>query len=827
MQHAVSLAADRSSQEFAKGHTRTKSPRSVDIFAVSDTRSITSAFNEEIAARNLDTRVARASQHNDYVPTSKYQEEVAVRNSWRSSTEAPRSSGDRNHRSWISSGTESGSGGHTPHHSWSNAVQGPYRPSVVTETQHTSYQPALAEEDWPTPTYNSVNSKEQPPTDMPGEHGISSGQMGTTNAGLANYHLSRSEVSQPCQADHPSTRPSSRLSATSSQTPVINLAHRKIMDLTGSDDDDSQDQTPPTQARKGDAQATIPDQSENQQQQQEREYTADGQEPIPLGARGPSEPEDVQPAPVQVITQMAPQGQVKQQPTPKKPSSSFSIVSTLASLPPAEQAAAQPSSKPQAAARRDHVAAQLASVPTAANRLSTVNETETEVEDSAGDISTPTSPEQIEKNQGPLPSLARLPAGVSQTDDTLVAEGLRNVPQTAPKTLYTSPESLRPVDFVNPSNAFGVRTRDFAVTPSKPQPRTEREANTKAKVSKIGSGATDENTAGSVTNGYTSDALPYSFDEEAFRRKQEQARAALIKLQQSLNEEFLPPPREPPPPRPNRMNGVGQRRVPNPRTVSDPHGPVAPSSIFTQGREHAVNGTDPPDSGAAPAPSIATRVKRPDLHAQASGSSSSTVRAGGRGAHRPPLQQSQSNVQYRARSADKKGKGKEREIDIALAGLQRTANEIAGPPRAASAHGRYAHESVYDQKHRSAADGTDWQNGYGHSQKEIKRPSTSNHSHAPVPPSPGDVSLSNFPVAPHHTQAASPGPHVPRGPANHGHQHNNSIGERDFASERLRRRGSATSNASQLTSTSQYSIPFHMIPERGSSMRDSLVREEG
>ncbi|KAI9873269.1 MAG: hypothetical protein M1823_007961, partial [Watsoniomyces obsoletus] len=41
----------------------------------------------------------------------------------------------------------------------------------------------------------------------------------------------------------------------------------------------------------------------------------------------------------------------------------------------------------------------------------------------------------------------------------------------------------------------------------------------------------------------------------------------------------------------------------------------------------------------------------------------------------------------------------------------------------------------------------------------------------------------------------------------------------------MSRRGSTQSQASAMTSSSQFSIPFHLIPERGSSMRDSMVRE--
>jgi hypothetical protein len=825
LQHAVSLAADRSSQEFSKGHTRTKSPRYVDIFSASRTRSITSAYNEEVAARNLDIKVTQIDQKRDYVPSSKYQEEVAVRNSYRSSSEAPRTSTDRNHRSWISSGTESGpSRGHTPHHSWSKTTQDPSNrpPSASGPKAATSHQPLPAVPDEPTLSSAGVSTTDNPFATMPREYGVSTGSIGAVNARLAGYNLSRSEVSQPRPAEYLSTRSSSRMSATSSHTPVINLAHRTIMDLTASDDEDEQPQNASGQATNPAAQTPATVQTVQRQQQQLQQSLPPTSKQVDFAdSRVESEFPAAQSAPVQVIAQMEPSTQPE--PKLKQQSSSFSTISTLASLPPAMRPEEPVPNKAQIVARRDHVAAQLASVP-AANRLSTVNEMETEVEDTTGE-STPTSPEPIMKTAKPIARVGTDIRGPNApTNNLSVSSSASESLQASPKNVHSSPDSLRSADFINPSSAFGVRTRDFAVTPSKATTRVEREANTKAKVSKTGTSTGEVDSAASIAK-YES-----SFDEEAFRKKQEQARAALVKLQQSLNEEFLPPPREQPATRPNRMNGVGQRRVPAQRTASDPHGPVAPSSIFAKDGEHGVNGTDSYDVNLgreAPAPTVS---RRPPLNSHASGSSGSTARVNARGPGRQPLQQSQANVAPRARSVDKKGKGKEREIDIALFGLQQVAAEIAGPPRASSAHGRYAHSSLSDRRAGSAAGGYDRAvNGYGPGHMEVKRPYTSTAHHNSIPPSPGDVSLSHFPVAPHPHQrdTASPAPNVPQSPPRaYGHQPTDNITERDFATERLKRRGSTTSQASQMTSTSQYSIPFHMIPERGSSMRDIMVRED-
>ncbi|ETN41790.1 uncharacterized protein HMPREF1541_03727 [Cyphellophora europaea CBS 101466] len=820
LQNAVSRAADSTSQEFVRGHTRTKSPRYVDIFSASTARSFTSAYNEDIAERNLDTIVARAEQHPAYVPTSKYQEEVALRNSYHSS-EAPRLSGDRNHRSWISSGTESGpSMGHTPQHSWSSKHPENGRPLPGSEPAATvSREPGLAFEN---DSFIDAHASDQPSMPLSNQAGVPSIAV---NSALTNYHLSKSEVSQPRHSEQVPTRSSSRMSAASSQTPVINLMHRTIMDLTGESDGDVEDSStkdPGTPHQEVERRAKMVLDAPPRKQQQTRLNSGEESLPKDLQER---KPEHVSPEPVQVVAQMS----QEHEPGRNSQPSGFSTISTLASFAPA----ATSNKTPQVAPKVEHVATQLAQSATA-NRLSTVAETESETDDGRYHSVLETPPKPNEKSSV---------AATDGVDDIFVSqmkpteqqpaktralpEPALTAPQSTPRNIHTSPESLHSSDFTNPSTAFGVRTRDFAIIPTKGPSRADHGANTSAKVTKANATTSEDESRVPDVPGVNSGPL-YSFDEDAFRRKQEQARAALVKLQKSLNEDFLPPPREQPSSRPNRMNGVGQRRVPNSWAVSDPHGPVAPSSIFTKHREQTLGGADAGDSTSskvAPAPSVHTQVTRPRVTAQDSGSSSSTVRPVGRGAGRQPLQQSQPTVQSRARSADQKGKGRERDIDTALYELQRTAEEIAGPPRAASAHGRGAVPSLYERRAGSAGGATEKvTHSYVLGQQELKRPYALPNNHGAVPPSPGEVSLSNFPLTPRQSHSASAAPNVPSGARNYGHQFHEGVGERDFAA-RLKRRSSNSSQASRLTSTSQYSIPFHMIPERGSSMRDSLVRE--
>jgi hypothetical protein len=878
LQNAVSRAADQSSQTFLKGHTRTQSPRYVDIFSITSTHPIkndtsTSFYNEDIAERNIDPTSSRGRTSLDYVPASKYQEEVAVRNSYQSqSSDGPRSSADRNHRSWISSGTESGpSQEQTPHTSWSNGkFQEAVRPRSSGRNQHAN-----------------ASSLEHRPVSRSGDAALDQQKNDslTSRSGLVSYNLSRSEVSQPRYSDQTQrdpTRSSSRLSGTSTITPTIVLPHRTIMDLT-------EDQASPAsekQVELSSEEAEIMTAASAPGQPPEDPFSSLIESPKvfhPATERNASN--HVQPKaatrliarPSDATPVLAADSLKEDKPTPKN--SSFSTINTVASSPPID--VNQSDERTEVALeppKRDHVASQL--VPTPAKyRLSTVAETESESEeegavrsvvkptssiivpdfDDGRDVST----KDIAQNTDGSSIVSRedtaqnsLDSEVNTQDKSDDADGstdvstaiVPNTPKparlgadaqdevgttqsTPAGQIHHSPASLQSADFVNPSAAFGVRTRDFAVTPSRnlarpQQPSTlPKRAHEHLAVKKAAPVA-------SIVNGGPVQPAIYTFDEDAFRRKQEQARAALVKLQQSLNEEFLPPPRNQAAARPNRLNAIGQRRGGPPKGNVDPHGPVAPSSIFSRSQDNDEPSARPSKSGVSHSTSHVPQI-RPRLASHDSGSSASTVRLSNRGTARQPVQQPQTTTMPpRSQSADVKGKGRarEREIDIALYELQRAAEQIAGAARPASAQARTRPPPQSPLRERRV-DVPPLINGMPAYERQSPRrgPHSASDTGPASPRSPGAISLSHFPQAPAatHYYAAATAPSVPTGPKAHTNTRQGSSGaDRDGMEPRLKRRGSTNSQASAMTSTSQYSIPFHMIPERGSSMRDAMVRDE-
>ncbi|KPI39112.1 uncharacterized protein AB675_4681 [Cyphellophora attinorum] len=793
IQDAVRRAADTTSQEFGRGNTG-KVPRYVDIFSVpslSGSRSITSSYNEEVAERNLDTRVSRGDQYHGYVPTSKYQEEVAMRNSYHSS-DAPRSSHDRQHRSWISSTTESGpSNRNTPHTSW---FQDNSRP-----TSHVP--PATTSQPLP-PIRASLDS--------------TSTNTAPVNSTLANYNLAKSEV------DHP-PRSSSRMSSASNN--VINLSHRTIMDLTGDEEQDlaeielkrSHDMRPgPVQLVHVVSPAASRPPSEN----------------VGDSEISPTTAQEVSP-----VTPLTPDRVAVHEKQLPKSTSTFSMINTVASVSPVTQAKLE---EPPVSEAQTHTSPrQLTSPEAAKNRLSTVTEADADANSSSGSrdpsIERPV-PNGHSADLKPTDVVSEaVPTAPSQNG----TQSANLTPVPTAKSIHHSPESLQSVDFTNPSAAtWGIRTRDFAVHPSRAA--LSNEANIKAKVSKMNGSQADAEPLMTETIRPTS---TYHFDEEAFKRKQEKARAALVKLQESLNEEFISPPRTQSAPRPNRINGVGQRRVPAYKDVVDPHGPVAPTSMFS------TNGAD--DSRGRARPSSAQAQSRTSMTASDSAEPPIVnARSAARGT-RFPLQQSQSYTNTRPRPGDDlrgKGKGKERDIETALYDLQSTAEYITGaPPRVSSAQPRPPRSPLRERKAVSNSQGL---HGYGFGQQHFFTNNTQQKVQTPT--SPGEVSLSNFPLAPSPTQfhRDQPPPRnhgygdQPYGHARNGsndpfvekkpmgspsiatatapnpfvnsHSNNNAIA----AGPTIKRRGSTTSQASHMTSTSQYSIPIHMIPERGSSMRD-------
>jgi hypothetical protein len=202
-------------------------------------------------------------------------------------------------------------------------------------------------------------------------------------------------------------------------------------------------------------------------------------------------------------------------------------------------------------------------------------------------------------------------------------------PTQTPQTFYTSPESLTSRDFVDPSRTSGVAARDFAATPSRwstihaSAPRQQSQP-PPAEASRLP--ATRQRSDPIVpheqrtprrhlgfehkSSGYPSNFLELpvikepskspqldhvdtpekelmasSFDEEEFARKRSQARAALLRLQMSLEEQYDMSP--------GRPDSSAQRHVARqildqnrPSQAEGKHAPNAPTSMYYEKKDY-------------------------------------------------------------------------------------------------------------------------------------------------------------------------------------------------------------------------------------------------
>ena len=151
------------------------------------------------------------------------------------------------------------------------------------------------------------------------------------------------------------------------------------------------------------------------------------------------------------------------------------------------------------------------------------------------------------------------PASESRQQDQALDHIRDKSGSNASDYVYTTPESLKSNDFTDPSLAFGVIARDFALSPTRKQnyntlkKAAQREESTSDKVApslrKILPAGQDK-----IVHHISSFTLPIkqprsrqssrdyiAFDEDAFQRKQEEARAAFIRLERDLQETFTFP----------------------------------------------------------------------------------------------------------------------------------------------------------------------------------------------------------------------------------------------------------------------------------------------
>lgn len=835
-----------------EGHTRNKSSRYVDIFAVHGPQSPGSSYNEDVAERNIDVKKdADSGPMYRYVPSSRYQEEVAARNARAHSQSvdglkyehsSPKLDAPRSQSAMAPSHyTPSDKRVHEDdirrlHMAQVASLQNPHAWNMGTA----GVQPAAQVQ--PPPRQSSdlktrearhhKKARAMPPVVQP----LTTSNLSTVAASspLPNYHLSQSEVQQRQAELRNTTRPldqtatkrnslhersSSAMSKGSSTRNAITLQGRTIMDLTEEQEEPSPSPNAPSDMSKSPV-------LEHAQMDAFRRV-----QPELIVARGIS----AENAPPSAHPSQAKVAHANRQGF-SSPPSAFSTISTIASVSPAIHVNGEPFISIENKARSPIERSEQGP----AYRLSTVTETE------------------------PEPDRFQTPAGKSRqameqasiTDTGIQPQ--RTVPEAAPVKIQMSPESLKSSDFIDPSKAFGVTARDFAENPSNKLSRSDREPNTSAKVKQQRQAAVRGDAVRPIEEFIPESTVPIlaseSFDEDLFRKKQEQAKAALIKLQQSLNEE-LAPAKATRPSKPGNQNTRNQSNVAN-SSGGEPS--AGTNNILSQVRSYHTQ-----SNGDIQPPRASSARHRFATNASSNGT-------------RPGSSASNTTVKpMRGRSPSTQSQGKGRELDSALIEMQRLADEMRNPRLVSAPKAQAMIHKQDGNINRFSA-------------------STTSTSNSDVIPSPGEVSLSAFPApshvrhsrdaslnlpiqnpadgtpptsnrnsaqsavastsgAPFPTVASSTGlpAYIFRTQPGQGYQTPNqrpsssrvsngpsqkstpmpmsskpnvpqSPGERKTMS----RRDSMQSQASGLSSSSQFSIPFHLIPERGSSMRDSLVKEE-
>jgi hypothetical protein len=344
-----------------------------------------------------------------------------------------------------------------------------------------------------------------------------------------------------------------------------------------------------------------------------------------------------------------------------------------------------------------------------------------------------------------------------------------------------------------PSGTSGVSMRDFATAATKPALTSVPED---AEVD-------DNDDAVSTANGVKALPRRYSprdddtnghihppplsqptFDESEFAQKQAEAREALIRLQLSLNENFLTKPS----PTSRSTRSSHPKHI---YSFSDGR-PAAPSSIFPQVRESSPTLLD---AQAAPDHSVDAERVETSYHHMATVSQD--------------LQDAEPRDETMMRSMSKTETKSERAGHGAETDLNGPGPSIINDaPKQPLPLPPPLHLTDHPFQPRF-------------------------HLPQPVvPPSPGEISLSNFPIpvsSPRQSvqrpATASPTDReraIPRPASQNALQY--PFPSTPGMNERILRRQSSI--RSQASSTSQFSIPYHMIPDRSSSVRDRSVMED-
>lgn len=868
--------------KYTDNYLRLNAPRHIDIFSRAKTTEPTAApgYNEDVAERNMDlARVTlEGTQYHHASPSSKFQEGVAARNAYPSlpgsiqiSPSAhqgpftPTQSSQGQVRD-MSSSTSNYPQPPTNFEIRPSSRKGYIQSSITSHSQERSDQPWQSAQQFhelptsrhgiekapssqgptnyapltgTTPKAADVHTFPTIPPKYPGRR-LSEGQINgaAPSEALRSYQLSASEMALARSVELPkpsrqgaadptdgtngsrlqehSMRPPSNLSITSSAPRTINLGNRKIMDLTGNDPDvfseghpgANYSSSPVLEHARFDTMHKVHGSTVSATTMEERNAQSSlVKPPTSLQSEvGQSTPPGVTLSqPHQDLVSESPASKIP--PTTLHSASTFSPISTIASVPPR--------------------ASVILEMPKTSN-LSNVTENRPDSEegkspDSRDDIKHTaiikrSGPQDIHPNEESSKKAVneirdRMPQNSASESGRATERGslaikevskqatsdrqklsergvefpqtdrnLEELPSVQPY-VHMTPESLHSIDIVEPGRSFGVSTRDFASTPTKPALTSvpeETEVNGDGKQGRSAKLVTEgqptshdhfNHNLGKAQVQPQSHVYKSTFDEAEFARKQADARAALVRLQQSLNESFLVQPH------PAQVQS-SKNSYPNHAFSLSDGKPVAPSSIFAQVRPTSTDSKSDADR------SIEDVRSQKSYHMLTTATESGEIeRDGNRKADYDPIPQ--------AESPDK--------------GKQRAEAELNGP-------GPTVVEDDPTQALQLHLN--------GHTYQRLQRESQ-------VPPSPGEISLSSFPIpVSSPRQSTKPSLNsVERQATSLQHApHNSQSSSSGGRGGRILRRQS--SQRSQASSTSAFSIPYHMIPDRSSSIRDRSVMEE-
>ncbi|KIW64088.1 hypothetical protein PV04_09046 [Phialophora macrospora] len=844
--NAVNRAADAvakaeqdyqySAERYARDHVRPKTPRYIDIFSLSSSNSPNPrpGYNEDVAERNLDlARVALEGTHYHYVPSSKYQEEVATRNAHPSLPGSPATAASvrqaasaySNHPrspsrfeghsfSRQSHHTQDSTGLHSRQDSHGSGGSQQRARDLQVLKESISSLPCTQTPIAPvggTQDHKSASSSPEVPARYPRQQLRESQSHEEPADALSSYQLSTSEVTQMRSADQPSfsqspdysIRPPSSLS-----NRAINLPHRKILDLTGDVPEavpegspSNYSSSPVLEHARVDMMRRLQGPAISSSSTERTQAQSNSIQPAatspPASANSPASAVVAQPRAPSPAT-------VSEQPRSQKSTadthftSSFTPIITIASASPRtsvvmERPAVSDAVKdakvnPETGGSQKQDEVSLASDPLPSSHDGLAQSRVAETAIPSWKETVPTSTTALDSNE--VGSLER-EASINQKEDP--TRGPEPVPVLGP---YIHLSQKSPELASTSSGASGVSMRDFANAATKPALTSvpeDAEVDDDGDALSTASGANplprrysfrDDEANGHIHRPPLSQP---TFDESEFAQKQAEAREALIRLQLSLNENFLA---KPSPTSVARSTGSS----PPKHTYSFSDGrPAAPSSIFSQIRESSPT---PVDTQAKPDHSASSERGETSYH------------------HLTTVSQDHHNAEPLGetvmRSMGKVGQKSEKARHGAEMDLNGPGPSIINDaPRQPLPLPPPLHLTDHPFQPRF-------------------------HPPQPVvPPSPGEISLSNFPIpvsSPRQSvqkpPMASPtdkGRAIPRPASQNALQHAFPSSTPGMKERILRRQASTRSQASSI---SQFSIPFHMIPDRSSSIRDRSVMED-